>query len=115
MRNWIILGKEEAEQEFWKYITFPTNFWDESAYEIRAGRRNCKGNYDCFIEKSAFSIFYNPFTDKFRLYTSLKIPKTVKVIDPDYLEIEPELYYRIEKYSVNGKDFLDRLVCSELV
>lgn len=114
MRQWILLGKEDSCREFWRYIHFPLNYWGESAYEIRAGHRDCKNDYDCFIEKSAFMIYYNPWTDKFRMYTYLRIPKTVKIIDPDYLWVDECIFGRIEKYSVNGRDFIDKIVKNEL-
>lgn len=114
MRSWILLGKEDSEREFWSKVYFPRNYWGDSAYEVRYGRRSCKRDYDCFFEKSAFWIYYNPWTDKFRVYVSRRLPKSVKVIDPDYLSVYDEKFlYKIERYCINGQDFLDRLIICE--
>lgn len=111
MKSWILLSKEEAECGFWKSIDFPNNIYGGSAYEIRCGHRNCKNDWDVFIEKEAFQVFYNPISDTFRVYLTLFIPKTVKIIDPDPLYIkDPEFITRVERFWVNRKDFKDCLV-----
>ena len=105
MRSWIRVSDAEAELEFWKYFDFPM-YYGESPWEVRCGRRKCKRDYDQFVEKSAFKVFYNPWEDKFRVYLDLRIPKSVKVIDPDKLCLRnTEFYEKIDRFYIERKDF----------
>jgi len=107
MKNWILLSYEDAELAFWNNFDFPLNFWGESAWEIRCGDRGrCKYDWDRYVEKNAFQIFYNPRTNKFRAYLKLYIHHSVKIIDPDQLYLKnPEFISKIDRFWFDGRDF----------
>ena len=110
MRSWIILSNEEAEEQFWSNINFPLNAWGDSAYEVRIGHRGkCRHDWDRFIEKSGFQIFYNPYKNMYRVYLSCGVPKWIKIYDPDPFIVKSlEFIERIDKYLIDGRDFTDK-------
>ena len=112
MRSWLILNMQEADEQFWSNIEFPLNVWGESAYEVRIGHRGrCKYDWDRFIEKSAFQIFYNPFLDKYRIYISTGVPRWIKVYDPDPIRAKShDFLNKIEIFKIDKRDFTDYII-----
>lgn len=112
MRTWMILGLVEAEEQFWSNVEFPTNAWGDSAYEVRIGHRGrCRYDWDRYIEKSAFQIFYNPFEDRFRVYITTGVPKWIKIYDPDFIVARScEFRDKIEAFKIDRRDFKDHII-----
>ena len=109
MRKWIKLSKIDCKEFLWKYTNYCNLdylvFSDQGFWRVTF--KSKKHNYDVYYHWTSWDIWYNPFSNSFRLYLNLKTKHTTL----------NRIYF--EKLKINNKFFniytIDRIVLNKKI